>query len=71
MLKVIDKDLVKLINEPLDPALIRKNYGGEKYITGYTVVRLLNKVTNGAWDFSIDKTWVEKCSDKKGEHDII
>ena len=70
MLKVIDKDLVKLINEPLDPALIRRNYGGEKYITGYTVVRLLNKITNGAWDFSIDKTWTEKCSDKKGEHDI-
>ncbi len=70
MLKEISEEFVKGVNAPLDPTLIRKNYGGEKYITGYTVVRLLNKLTNGAWDFTIDKTWVEKCTDKKGEHDI-
>lgn len=70
MLATIDERLVKQINEPIDPSLIRKNYGGEKYITGYTVVRLLNKITNGAWDFTIDDKWVEKCTDKKGEHDI-
>ena len=70
MLKEISEEFVKGVNAPLDPSLIRKNYGGEKYITGYTVVRLLNKLTNGAWDFHIDKTWVEKCTDKKGEHDI-
>jgi hypothetical protein len=70
MLKEINEKYVELVNEPLDPTLIRTNYSGEKYITGYTVVRLLNKLTNGAWDFTIDKTWVEKCTDKKGEHDI-
>lgn len=70
MLKEISEKFVKTVNEPIDPALIRKNYSGEKYITGYTVVRLLNKLTNGAWDFTIDKEWVEKCTDKKGDHDI-
>ena len=70
MLKEISEEFVKGVNDPLNPTLIRTNYSGEKYITGYTVVRLLNKLTNGAWDFTIDKTWVEKCTDKKGEHDI-
>lgn len=69
-LKTISKELVEFVNTPLDAALIRKNYGGEKYITGYTVVRLLNKMTNGAWDFTIDKVWKESCKDKKGEHDV-
>lgn len=34
MLKELNKDLVKEINKKLDPTLIRKNYGGEKYVTG-------------------------------------
>ena len=29
MLAEISRDLVKKINEPLDPTLIRSNYGGE------------------------------------------
>ena len=70
MLKEISEEFVKGVNAPLDPSLIRKNYSGEKYITGYAVVRFLNKFTNGAWDFSIDKEWIEKCTDKKGEHDV-
>lgn len=70
MLKEISEEFVKGVNAPLDPTLVRKDYDGNDYITGYTVVRLLNKLTNGAWDFTIDKTWVEKCTDKKGEHDI-
>lgn len=69
-LNVISEGLIKILNKPLDPALIRKNYGGEKYITGYTVVRLLNEFTNCAWDFTIDRKWVEKCTDKKGDHEI-
>lgn len=64
MLKELNKDLVKEINKKLDPTLIRKNYGGEKYVTGYTVVRLLNKATNGAWDFNVDKVWTEEAEEK-------
>lgn len=66
MLVELSKDLIKKINEPLDPTLIRKNYGGEKFITGYTVVRLLNNVTNGAWDWHIDEKWTEQAQGKKG-----
>lgn len=68
--KQISPELAKFLNKPLDPSLIRKNYGGEKYITGYTVVRMLNDFTNCAWDFTIDKTWTEECKDKKGTHTI-
>ena len=70
MLREIEKDLVKEVNRPLDPSLIRTNYGGEKYITGYTVVRMLNHLTNGAWSFDVDKVWKESCTDKKGDHDV-
>lgn len=70
MLKEISEEFVKCVNAPLDPTLIRKDYSGNDYITGYTVVRLLNKLTNGAWDFTIDKTWVEKCVEKGKEKDI-
>ena len=64
MLNTLNEELVKKINEPIDPALIRKNYSGEKYMTGYSVVRLLNKVTNGAWDFTIDEKWREEITVK-------
>ena len=64
MLNILSKDLVKKINEPIDPTLIRKNHGGEKYLTGYTVVRLLNEITNGAWDFTIDEKWHEDVTVK-------
>ena len=60
MLKELSKELVKKINEPIDQTLIRKNHSGEKYLTGYTVVRLLNEITNGAWDFTIDEKWQEE-----------
>ena len=71
MLAEISRDLVKKINEPLDPTLIRSNYGGEKYITGYTVVRLLNSITNGAWDWKIDEKWVEPSNDGKNIYHMI
>lgn len=70
MLVDFSKSLVNKINEPLDNTLIRKNYSGEKYITGYTVVRMLNSVTNGAWSWNVDKTWTEEFDDKKGHHTV-
>lgn len=76
MLVEFNKALVNKINEPLDPVLIRtKDYGSnkknaEKYITGYTVVRLLNDITNGAWSWNVDKTWSEEVKDAKGSRTI-
>nr|DAK26665.1 MAG TPA: hypothetical protein [Caudoviricetes sp.] len=72
MLNVLNKELVKKINEPIDPALIRKNYSGEKYMTGYSIVRLLNEITNGAWDFTIDEKWKEDVTvkNKKNQDEI-
>lgn len=70
MLVEFDKNLVNKINEPLDKTLVRKNYSGEDYIAGYTVVRMLNSITNGAWSWNIDKTWTEEFDDKKGHHTV-
>lgn len=70
MLKEVSEEFVKGVNSPLDPGVVRTNYSGEKFINSYVVTRILNKLTNGAWDFTIDKTWVEKCDDKGKEKDV-
>lgn len=64
MLKELDKSFMDIVNEPLDPSLIRKDYIGNKYITGYTIVKLLNRLTNGAWDWKIDNFWKDKITHK-------
>mgnify|MGYP000927048173 CR=1 FL=1 len=64
MLKELDKSFMDIVNEPLDPSLIRKDYSGNKYITGYTIVKLLNRLTNGAWDWKIDNFWKDKITHK-------
>ena len=70
MLKKLGKEFIDIVNRPIEPGLIRKDYDKNKYISGYTVVRLLNELTNGAWSWQIDKTWTQETKDAKGTHTI-
>jgi len=70
MLKKLGKEFIDIVNRPIEPSIIRKDYDKNKYISGYTVVRLLNELTNGAWSWQIDKTWTQETKDAKGTHTI-
>ena len=73
MRKITD-ELIKAINKPINPSLIRTRKGKGKngsnelqYINAYTAVRMLNSLTDGAWDWTIDKAWKEdSLKDKYG-----
>lgn len=51
-----------IINTPLDPSLIKQrevNKVAMSYISGSTVVDLLNKAFDYMWDWIVDKAWIE------------
>lgn len=58
----INKDFKELISEKLPKKIIqdKPGKGDLKYISGYTVVDILNKLCNYNWDWIIEKEWLEE-----------
>lgn len=54
----LDKRIKEKINAPIDPSLIRQRDAGRgqrlSYVTGYTVVKMLNDAFNHCWDWTVD-----------------
>jgi hypothetical protein len=71
MLKEIDEDFVKKVNRPLDKSVIRQDNDHNDYITAYTVTRMLNELTNGAWSWTISDRWQDEITDKAGKKHTI
>lgn len=55
---------LKVIQTPTNPAWIKKLKSGLDYVSGDTVIRMLNKAYNYRWSFYIIKSEVVKSQDK-------
>lgn len=62
----IDQRFKDFMITEIPPGLINKKpgQGDLRYISGYSVIDMLNNLTNYMWEWSIDKCWIEKCVDK-------
>lgn len=62
----IDTSFKDFLATEIPEQLIKDKPGGNNmhYISGCTVIDMLNKLTNYAWDWRIDEHWVQKSEDK-------
>ncbi len=60
----LDREVYK---KPIDPAIIKKDPSGNKYVTAYNVVKIADLAFNEKWSLEITKTWSEKIAD----YDIV
>lgn len=62
----LDPEFKEFLTTEIPSQLIKKKpgQGDMHYISGCTVIDMLNKLTNYAWDWKIDEHWVQKSVDK-------
>lgn len=62
----IDEQFKNFLAQDIPGQLIKKKpgQGDMHYISGCTVIDILNQLTNYAWDWKIDEHWIQKSMDK-------
>ena len=58
----LDKSMTNIFKQSIDPSLIKERTVGKttlSYISGSTVIDILNNVFGYCWNWSIDKEWIE------------
>jgi len=60
----VNHDIYK---KPIDPAIIKEDLRGNKYVKAYEVVKIADSAFNEAWSLSVDNCWSETIAD----YDIV